>query len=158
MGRTGVFDLGFGSLFPLDVGALSGGDPPGLGLTLDEDGTIRDGCVLGTADAIGTKNPFVARLSGQLNCDTGAFTGELRGYYKLLQTNVHYYFTGPASADYDASKAKPTFDGTWQVVEVQAAGEAMPPGGSGTWQASYAGDTAPALPEACANALGDAGL
>jgi hypothetical protein len=172
----GIFDLGFGSLAMVTIKAKGDANTPGLAMTLEkhvegEGGefvtyTVSDGCMIGTAEAAGTDNPFVAVISGSLDCNTGTFTGTIRGYYDLFAiSQLPFHFEGPISAHYMPTDPNPTLgDGMWMVSETQAASEKSPPGGSGTWSVTYTSDQEGMLASQCAELLaadggmaGDAG-
>jgi len=128
------------------------GQPP-LSLTLLENATgpageffsytVNGGCMQGMAKSMGTDNPFVARLTGDLDCNTGAFVGVVEGHYTLLNLpGLEYQFKGPITAQFTGAEAK-LADGMWSIAE-PAALDGQPAGsGSGTWSASYVSDDAP---------------
>jgi hypothetical protein len=156
----GIFDLGFGGLIGVDIQALGTPDKPGLAFTLkqklvaeggefDPIYTVEDGCVVGTATAFGIDtHPFVALIKGELDCDTGVFTGTIDGYYDLFAAGelARFYFAGPVSAAY-ADPPQLT-NGMWKVSEKQSTA-ANPPGGSGGWFANWKSAEGPGatLPE-----------
>jgi len=155
---SGAFDLGFGSLVPVTINAKPVGDKPGLGMTLQEQANadvefvtyvVRDGCLIGTAEASGTEHPIFGTITGELDCETGVFQGVLRGYYYLFGVpQITYEFEGPVSASYKPEQQR-LADGKWEVKENQTGTNS--PGGSGTWDVSWAGEVtdAPALPPEC---------
>jgi hypothetical protein len=128
------------------------GQPP-LSLTLLENSTgpageffsytVNGGCMQGMAKSMGTDNPFVARLTGDLDCSSGAFVGVVEGHYTLLNLpGLEYQFKGPITAQFTGAEAK-LADGMWSIAE-PAALDGQPAGsGSGTWSASYVSDEAP---------------
>lgn len=162
---SGVFDIGFGSLVRVTINAKPVNGKPGLGMTLREgftadDGgsgppvyTVKDGCLIGTAEAVGTEHPIFGTITGQLDCETGAFEGTLKGYYYLFGVpQITYKFEGPVRAAYKAEQQR-LADGTWDVKEHQNSANA--PGGSGTWDVAWAGrvEDAPPLPPECEELL-----
>jgi len=153
--KPGAFGFGIGtSLLEVDIaGAMSNGRPA-LDLTLEENFmgnggefttfTVGNGCMTGVAMAVGTNNPFVARLTGDLNCSTGEFIGTLEGKYTLLDLQgLEFTFKGPliAQFDVDTSSLK---DGEWTVSEPPALTGDPAGGGEGTWNATWDSDMAPA--------------
>ncbi len=148
--RPGAFGLGlFGSNFQVDI---SGGKSffddtlPPLAFTLSEEygGTgefqtykVGGGCLQGLATAVViTQSPFVARLTGDLNCKTGEFTGKLEGYYTLIGIpGADYSFSGPVSGSFNLDTAKG--DGDWMVSEPNALDGTPQGGGEGVWNATW---------------------
>jgi hypothetical protein len=101
--------------------------------------TVKDGCLIGTAEAAGTEHPIFGTITGELDCKTGAFVGTLRGYYYLFGVpQITYKFEGPVSAIYK-SEQQPLADDVWDVKEHRNA-----PGGSGSWSVNWTGGVAPA--------------
>jgi hypothetical protein len=126
---------------------------PALSLTLFENDTgaageffsytVNGGCMQGMAKSMGTDNPFVARLTGDLDCNTGAFVGVVEGNYTLLNLpGLEYQFKGPITAQFVIADAKLS-DGQWSIAEPPALDGQPAGGGSGTWSATFASETAP---------------
>jgi hypothetical protein len=128
------------------------GQPP-LSLTLLENAsgpageffsyTVNGGCMQGMAKSMGTDNPFIARLTGDLDCNTGAFTGMVEGHYTLLSlAGLEYQFKGPITAQFVVADARLS-DGKWSIAE-PAALDGQPAGsGGGTWSATFVSEAAP---------------
>jgi hypothetical protein len=161
---SGAFDIGFGSLVRVTINAKPVNGKPGLGMTL-RDGftssgggespiyTVKDGCLIGTAEAAGTEHPIFGTITGELDCKTGAFVGTLRGYYYLFGVpQITYKFEGPVSATYKSEQQR-LADGVWNVKEHQNTPNA--PGGSGSWSVNWSGSVgeAPPLPPECEELL-----
>jgi hypothetical protein len=111
--------------------------------------TVENGCVVGTATAVGgiDQHPFVALITGELDCETGIFTGSIDGYYDLFGgLGGQFFFSGPVSAAY-ADPPQLT-NGMWKVSEKQSTAP-NPPGGSGGWFANWQSAEGPGatLPE-----------
>jgi hypothetical protein len=152
--KPGAFGFGIGtSLLEVDImGAMSNGRPA-LDMTLEENVmgnggefttfTVGNGCMTGVAMAVGTNNPFVARLTGDLDCSTGQFIGTLEGKYTLLDLmGLEFKFKGPLTAQFDVDSSS-LEDGEWTVDEPPALTGDPAGGGVGTWNASFESDTAP---------------
>lgn len=83
---------------------------------------------------------FEIDLTGELDCSTGTFRGQLQnGCYDVLSTL--YRFAGEISSDYDPNASAFT-EGMWSAVEVPM--DAITPpspdlGGGGTWDAQRQG-------------------
>jgi hypothetical protein len=178
--RPGAFDL-FGSL-PLvnaDIEAIETAAGPGLAMTLvaKTDGEpgecgefgctfeVKNGCITGTATAFGVDtHPFVSTMSGELNCKTGEFKGNMDGVYSLFGLEgigippSNWFFKGDfgkgapptaLTAYYYADEEK-IDDGKWDLREKQSPPESTPgAGGEGTWEATWKSEESPALPKAC---------
>jgi hypothetical protein len=173
MWRPGAFDLGSGiTLINVDIDAKMTDKGPGLALTLEakEDNSggefatfeVKNGCVTGTATAIGgiDSHPFVATLTGELNCETGDFTGNMDGVYSLFDTGTlsQWYFTGDFGKDGPKTPLTGHFysdkeaieDGTWDLREKQTKVDELPgAGGEGVWNAKWTSEESPPLPQAC---------
>ncbi|HEY6876461.1 MAG TPA: hypothetical protein VI299_00510 [Polyangiales bacterium] len=125
------------------------GQPP-LALTLVEKTqgvgefssfTVNGGCMQGMARSMGTDNPFTARLTGELDCATGDFTGTMEGIYTLLSLpGLDYDFKGPITAHFVNGELA---DGEWSAREPNALNGQPAGGGTGTWGASWTADAAP---------------
>jgi hypothetical protein len=176
--KPGAFGLGLGeSLLEVDIaGELSNGRPA-LAFTLMESAsleggefatfTVGNGCMTGVAKAVGTTNPFVARINGNLDCSTGQFVGTLDGKYTLLDlSGLEFKFKGPITGKFNVDTS--TLDeGVWSVDEPPALNGDRAGGGNGTWDATWASDTSPELgtdpcavlgPSTDAADAGDAGV
>ncbi len=82
---------------------------------------------------------FQAQLSGELNCQSGAFTGMLSEGKAISLGVLEYDFGGPLAAHYDHANAE-LVEGSWSLTVAQTAGACI-----GTWSAKYVGpDAAPA--------------
>lgn len=135
------------------IAGMALNDIPALAFTLDEDDTgpagefhtytVGGGCMVGSAQVFGVlDNPFVARISGSLDCGTGHFEGRLDGQYTLLNLDgVTYQFSGPLTAQFDLPSSLK--DGVWMVAEPEAALGGAAGGGMGTWNADWASDYGP---------------
>ena len=146
--RPGLFGLGvLGSGLPFDITGGPMGARPGLSFTLEETSTgaagefstftVGNGCMTGIAKAVGTDNPFVAKLTGDLDCGTGLFVGILDGYYRLLNVpGANFKFSGPITAQFDVDQLR-LRDGEWSVMEPPALNGDPAGGGDGTWSATY---------------------
>jgi len=152
--KPGAFGFGIGmSLLEVDImGEMSNGRPA-LAMTLEEDAsneggefytvTVGNGCMTGVAKAVGTNNPFVARLTGDLDCNTGNFVGTLEGKYTLLDlSGLEFKFKGPLTAKFDVPSSS-LKDGAWSVQEPPALTGDPAGGGEGTWGAEFTSDKAP---------------
>lgn len=106
--------------------------------------TITGGKMRGNADPNGTGLilvPFEIDLTGDLDCNTGEFRGQLsNGWYDVFGARAT--FAGDITANYDSANS--TFiNGMWDVVEDPPAPGAtpFPPGanigGEGTWSAGW---------------------
>jgi len=96
--------------------------------------------------------PFYIDLTGDLDCNTGEFRGQLsNGYYEVGITMARANFAGDITSGYDHATSS-FIDGLWDVTE-----EAPPPGatpfppganigGEGTWSASWADNNPPPAP------------
>lgn len=152
--KPGFAGLGLGES-PLEVqfeGAEING-LPALSLTLDADTsgsvgefssfTVGNGCMQGLARSGQTDNPFAARLTGDLDCSTGAFVGVMEGFYTLLNLpGFDYHFKGPITAQFYANDSA-LRDGEWDVSEPPALNGQRAGGGTGTWNATWAAERAP---------------
>ncbi|MDB4985415.1 MAG: hypothetical protein JWN04_593 [Myxococcaceae bacterium] len=158
-GFTGTYFPGFagGGVFPSGFSVMIEGkslnDTPPLAFTLNENETgpagefhsftVGNGCMTGNANAFGVvDNPFVARITGTLDCGTGYFTGQLDGQYQLLGIfPVPSLFSGPLTAQFYLPQNLK--DGAWMVSEpASLSGPAMG-GGMGSWNADWSADDAP---------------
>lgn len=146
--RPGLFGLGvLGSGLPFDITGGPMLTRPGLSFTLEETSTgpagefstftVGNGCMTGIAKAVGTDNPFVAKITGDLDCATGHFVGILDGYYTLLNVpGANFKFSGPITAQFDVEQLL-LRDGAWSVMEPPALNGDPAGGGDGTWSAAY---------------------
>lgn len=153
--RPGLFGFGvLGSGIPFDIAGGAMGARPALAFTLEENAigpagefstfTVGNGCMTGVAKAVGTDNPFVAKLTGDLDCETGELVGELEGYYTLLNfPGANFKFRGPFKGKFDREQSR-LRDGTWSVMEPPALNGDPAGGGDGTWSAIYEAAKAPA--------------
>ena len=152
--KPGAFGLGIGeSLLEVDImGEMSNGRPA-LAMTLEENAsnaggefytfTVGNGCMTGVAKAVGTNNPFVARLTGDLDCNTGQFVGTLEGRYTLLDLmGLEFKFKGPLTAKFDVPSSS-LKEGAWTVDEPPALTGDRAGGGEGSWGAKFTSDMAP---------------
>lgn len=181
MWRPGAFDLGGGfTLINVQIDAKMTEKGPGLALTLEakEDLSggefpqleVKNGCVVGTATAIGglDSHPFVATLTGELDCQTGDFSGTMDGVYSLFDSGElsQWYFTGDFGKDapkvpltgHFYSETEKIDDGTWDLREKQTKPEELPgAGGEGVWEAKWESDKGPPLPQACQDFINGGG-
>jgi hypothetical protein len=150
--KPGAFGFGLGmSLLEVPITGTPFMDIPALSFNLEQQATgvgefmtytVGQGCMTGNAQAYGTDNPIVARVSGSLDCSTGIFTGTLTGHYKLLNFNeLPFEFTGPLKAMFMLPSS--IKDGTWTVSEPPAADGEAAGGGMGTWSADWKSDDVP---------------
>lgn len=166
--RPGAFDLGGGAtLVKASIETQDTAAGPGLAITLEEQSegggefmtyTVSNGCATGMAESSGTENPFVARVTGSLDCETGEFKGNMEGQYDLLSLGSPWYFTGDTGAGADPVPFYAKFDpdaeklteGTFDLREKQAKLDEDPgAGGEGTWEVTWQAFESPPLPEAC---------
>lgn len=104
--------------------------------------TITGGKMRGNADPNGTGLilvPFEIDLTGDLDCDTGEFRGQLsNGWYEVAGARAT--FAGDITATYDSPNTAFT-NGMWDVVEDPPMNAVFPPGknigGEGTWSAAW---------------------
>lgn len=159
--KPGAFGLGiFGSFIEFDIAGVAAAGNPALSFTLEmssgggggefETYTVKNGCMLGSAMAVGTNNPFVAKLEGELNCQTGRFEGTITGNYDFVQSSLKFQFTGPLSAQFE-NPQKRLKDGIWNVKEPPALDGTPAGGGGGKWSAIYSSPTPPAGADPCAS-------
>ena len=150
--KPGAFGFGFGmSMFEVPIMGVPFMDIPALSFNLEEQATgvgefmtytVGDGCMTGNAQAYGTDNPFVARISGSLDCSTGMFKGKLRGHYKLLNFDeLPFEFEGPLNSMFALPSSLK--DGVWSVMEPPAADGEPAGGGMGTWSADWKSNDVP---------------
>ncbi|MET0285830.1 MAG: hypothetical protein ABW352_15220 [Polyangiales bacterium] len=162
-----------GGLFPPELGVMVSGkaldDIPPLAFTLDQNEvgageftsfTVGNGCMTGSAVVFGfVDNPFVARITGSLDCGTGYFDGWLDGQYTLFNLSpVPTRFSGPFTAQFTLPQS--LAEGEWDVSEGSSdltGGSAG--GGKGSWQADWESEQAPGVAmDPCADIqAGDAG-
>ncbi|MDB4973431.1 MAG: hypothetical protein JWN48_1772 [Myxococcaceae bacterium] len=128
---------------------------PALAFTLEEEEsgpagefhtfTVGGGCMVGSANVFNViDNPFVARITGSLDCSTGYFEGQLDGQYTLLNLSpVPSLFKGPLTAQFVLPQT--LADGEWQVAEPNAALGGSMGGGQGTWGAEWSAESAPMM-------------
>jgi len=142
--------------FPVPISAKELNGVPGLAMTLTQDSggefaSVGNGCLIGNAEGFGTDNPFIAILTGSVDCSSGEFKGEIVGYYNLVNISVFKpTFHGPLTGKFDAD-AKLN-DGKWTVTEDEAGLGGF--GGDGTWTVSWTSENGPnELPEACKKLL-----
>lgn len=164
----GIADFGFGSFLPVEVEAIGTPGRPGLALTLEKEVTgggefvsykVGDGCIVGTANAFGGlagQHPFVGIVRGELDCETRVFTGTLRGYYRLFDSDALYQFEGPLTNLYETSTPPALTDGKWNVKELQSTA-ANPPGGEGTWDVTWQSAESGEIAQECADFLATLG-
>jgi len=165
--RPGVFGLGIvGSPVSFKVEGAGAGGYPAFSFTLlasesgsssgiDEFGTytVKDGCMIGSAKVDGTNSPFVGRISGGLDCDTGEFKGAITGQYDLVGIKLlKYSFAGTATSQFQVAQASLT-DGLWNVLEPNSLFGQPAGGGGGTWSAIWVSDTPPAGQDPCSAAF-----
>ncbi len=156
--RPGAFGLGItGTWFEVEIaGGKSFFDDslPPLAFTLTEEygGSgefqtykVSGGCMQGLATAVAvTQSPIVAKLTGDLNCSTGEFTGMLEGYYTLIGIpGADYTFTGPVTGQFALDDA--AGNGEWTVQEPPAVDGTPMGGGEGSWDAKWTAEAAPML-------------
>lgn len=166
--KPGAFGFGlFESPLEVDIMGAGANGYPALSFTLEADQqgsgefqtyTVKNGCMIGNANAYGTNNPFVGRISGELNCRTGIFDGTIVGRYDLLGLNLKFDFAGTANqGQFELPQAR-IKDGVWNVKEPAALLSDSQGGGGGTWSATWESDNPPAGEDPCASAdLPDAG-
>lgn len=106
--------------------------------------TVGGGCMQGLATAVAiTQSPFVARLTGNLDCETGMFEGRLEGYYTLIGIpGADFSFSGPLTAQFNLANES-LDDGAWSVEEPINASGKPAGGGNGTWNAMWNAEMAP---------------
>ncbi len=157
----GVFGLGiFESPLEFDLQGQGSGAYPALSFTLLEkvEGggdwgtyTVKDGCMIGSAAVESTNSPFVGRIQGELDCETGKFSGTISGRYDLEGLNLlKYDFSGTATAQFQLPVH--LVDGLWNVQEPEALLGTPSGGGGGTWSADWVSDTPPAGEDPCSSA------
>jgi hypothetical protein len=149
--RPGAFGGGIlPSGFEVDIEggmALFGSNRPPLSFTLEEElsgggefqtFTVKGGCMQGMAKAFFiTENPFVAKLTGSLDCETGEFVGALDGYYTLLNLpGANFYFRGPLTAQFELADES-LKNGEWMVEEPPALSGDAAGGGQGSWDSKW---------------------
>jgi hypothetical protein len=150
-GFTG-FGLGMGGIEVELMGQGSAGRPP-LSLSIEETSseligefstyTVGDGCIEGIARSNGTDNPFAARITGDLDCNTGKFTGIMEGLYTLLGFDgLDFTFKGEITAQFAPARSE-LGDGVWTVFEPLALDGNPAGGGSGSWNAVWTAERAP---------------
>ena len=162
-----------GGLVGSEFGVMVSGKPlndiPALQLTLEEhvEGagefhsiSVSDGCMSGSAIVFGLlDNPFVARVSGSLDCATGYFDGWLDGQYTMFNISpTPTLFSGPFTAQFQLPQT--LTDGIWDVSEgTSALTGGSSGGGKGSWTVDWTADHAPdASADPCAAiAPGDGG-
>jgi hypothetical protein len=167
--NPGVFGFGIGpSQFQVMIDGKPLGEIPALAFTLTEESTsvgefqtfsVGGGCMTGSAQAFGfIDNPFVARITGSLDCATGFFDGQLDGQYNLINTGAIFSFKGPLTAQFELPQQ--LTDGDWVVAEPDALLGGSQGGGMGTWAAEWDADDAPAsdIDPCAAIPLGDGGV
>ena len=166
--KPGAFGFGiFMGFLEFEILGAAVGGVPALSFTLEKSSTgtggefetytVKNGCMLGSAKAAGTDNPFVARLTGNLDCQTGIFDGTITGNYDFIQSGVKFQFTGPLSAQYQ-NPQKRLKDGIWNVKEPPALDGTAAGGGGGMWDAIWEAESAPPGADPCAAlVLPDAG-
>jgi hypothetical protein len=155
--RPGAFGFGVApSGFEVDIaGGKSFFDDtlPPLAFTLSSESetigefstfTVGGGCMQGLATAVFvTQSPFVAKLTGNLDCATGKFDGRLEGYYTLIGIpGADFSFTGPLSSQFELADDS-LKDGVWSVKEPPLDSGEAAGGGEGTWDAKWTADEAP---------------
>jgi hypothetical protein len=154
--------------FEVDIAGVGTAGFPALSFTLEAEKTgggefqsfrVKNGCMIGNAQAVGTNNPFVARIDGELDCRTGAFSGNITGRYDLIETGLKFDFTGPLSSQFEAPQSR-LKDGIWNVKEPPSLSGTPAGGGGGTWSAIWESDAPPPGEDPCASAdlpVADAG-
>jgi hypothetical protein len=157
--KPGAFGLGlFMSFFEVEIMGKSNGTYPALSFTLQEkkegggefySSSVENGCMVGSASALGTDSPFVARINGSVNCKTGEFTGSITGTYDLVGAPLPFDFTGPLSANFELPQARLN-NGVWNVKEPASLSGEASGGGGGTWSAIWDKPAAPAGEDPCA--------
>jgi hypothetical protein len=164
--KPGFASLGIAeSLFEVDFESEAVGDNPPLALTLTENRegtgefasfTVGGGCMVGLARSGDTDNPFVARLTGELDCKTGDFNGVMKGVYTLLNfPGLDYDFEGPITAHFIDQELA---DGEWSADEPPALNGQPAGGGAGSWGATWQADQTPDLAsDPCARLDADGG-
>ncbi|MEY4508478.1 MAG: hypothetical protein RLZZ450_600 [Pseudomonadota bacterium] len=152
--KPGAFGFGIGeSLLEVDIAGEMSNGRPALAFNLMENATnaggefytftVGDGCMTGVAKAVGTTNPFVARINGDLDCNTGNFVGTLEGKYTLLDLQgLEFKFKGPLTAKFNVDTSS-LEDGAWTVDEPPALTGDRAGGGEGTWGAMFTSDMSP---------------
>ena len=160
--KPGAFGFGIiGGFIEVDIMGSKAGNYPALSFTLEakqEGGgefptfSVKNGCMIGSANAYGTDNPIVALISGELDCRTGKFSGTITGRYDLLGFGLKFNFTGPAEAQFENPQLR-LKDGTWNVKEPPALDGTPAGGGGGTWSAIWEKAMAPSGQDPCAEAM-----
>ncbi len=112
--------------------------------------TINGGKMRGNANAFGLAVPFEIDLTGDLDCRTGEFRGQLTNGSYVVFGIATYTFAGDITANYD-SPTSSFVNGMWDVQEDPVMGAPWPAGanigGEGTWSAHWADDNpAPTMP------------
>jgi hypothetical protein len=152
--KPGAFGLGITESFlEVDLTSEISNGRPALAFTLMENATssggefytftVGNGCMTGIAKAVGTTNPFIARINGDLDCNTGKFVGTLSGKYTLLDLmGLEFTFEGPITGMFSVPTAS-LEDGVWNVDEPPALNGDRAGGGGGDWDAKFTSDVAP---------------
>jgi hypothetical protein len=158
--KPGAFGFGvIGSFIEVDIMGAGANGYPALSFTLDakQQGggefssfTVKNGCMVGSANAYGTNNPFVALITGDLDCKTGKFSGTLTGRYDLLGLGLKFEFTGPLDSQFEAPQSR-LKDGVWNVKEPPALDGTAAGGGGGTWSAIWESDAPPSGADPCSS-------
>jgi hypothetical protein len=165
--KPGAFGLGiFPSPLEVDIIGVGANGYPALSFTLEEtkEGSgefqsyrIKNGCMVGSANAYGTNNPFIGRIDGELDCTTGIVTATISGQYNLLSLGLMFQFTGPATGQFTLPASRLT-DGVWSVQEPNALIGQPAGGGGGKWSAFWTDTAAPSGEDPCTAGWSDAGV
>jgi hypothetical protein len=158
--KPGAFGFGIiGSFIEVDIMGSKSGNYPALSFTLEakqEGGgefptfAVKNGCMIGSANAYGTTNPFVGLISGELDCRTGKFSGTITGRYDLLNFGLKFDFTGPVESQFEVPQFR-LKDGTWNVKEPPALDGTPAGGGGGAWSAIWESAMAPSGEDPCSS-------
>lgn len=149
--KPGFASLGLGaSQLEVEFRSESLNGQPPLALTLEEEVAgsgeflsfrVSGGCLQGLARSGVTDNPFVARLTGELDCRTGQFNGTMDGVYTLFNVSgLEYKFKGPITAQFADDSLS---EGAWSASEPPALDGNPAGGGTGTWGATWNAEEAP---------------
>lgn len=158
--KPGAFGFGIvGSFIEVDIMGAGANGYPALSFTLEakQQGggeftsfTVKNGCMIGSANAYGTNNPFVGLITGELDCKTGKFSGMITGRYDLLGFGLKFEFTGPVDSQFENPQMR-LKDGVWNVKEPPALDGTAAGGGGGTWSAIWESDMAPTGVDPCSS-------
>ena len=123
-------------------------------------GQLRVSASCVNAQMVGTSStrPWVARITGNVDCSSGAFLGKLKGVYNLLDnTDSDYVFDGSVGAQLRATPDR-LEGGSWSAAEPMDPGSFTGGSGSGSWRANWMAEAAPSADDPCAELLRLAGV